>query len=126
MLAIIPLLVALASGTGLTLAITPAHDFSYDGKDYAEYTFRIRFEDARPRMICTGWYYPILQQDQEDWPRRTSCRVVTSKLVMEYWGGKRSPLPYIGDYIGFVQIYVDGRPDAGAGQKFTVLEGIPR
>lgn len=123
-LASVLLLASLA--TAPTLSVTPRHDFSYDGKENAEFTYHIRFENAQPRMICTGWRYPIADVDQSEWPGRSSCRLVTARLVVEYWGGRYYPLPYIGEYMAFVQVYVGGRPAEGTGQTFTVLEGIPR
>lgn len=58
--------------------------------------------------ICTGWVYPVAQLHEDEWPQRRSCRTAEFPTVEEWWGGKRFPFPYSGEYKAFVESFHDG------------------
>lgn len=105
--------------------VSPKWFYSYNGGKVGEVNYLIRL-DKPGRVICTGWVYPVVQWHQEDWPLRRSCRVSDFKSVSESWGGKKYPLPLIGEYIAFVEVYEYGKLVQLKTQPFKQLEGIPK
>ena len=97
-----PIGIHASEGQSLSLQITPAHAFSGNGYNKATFHYTIRGVE-RGDWICTGWEYPIYGLQRDTWPLRRSCREVNFRIIEEDWGGWRFPLPYPGEYIGFVE-----------------------
>ena len=123
-------LVATAPGHAantLELAVSPrlAQSWNYS-TGYAEFVYTVRLNE--PGWLCTGWTYPVEQWPADQDPTRASCRWEDRQLLQESWGGRRMPLPYVGEYIAFARLYASEKassPSITVIQSFTVLEGIP-
>lgn len=117
-----------SSPTPLSLSISPAHAYDWDGISNAKFTYLIMGAKSKP-VVCTGWTYPVYNLYREDWPLRRSCRESDFSTISEVWGG-RIPLLFIGEYIGFVELYenfdaIPSRPSVRIERTFRVLEGNP-
>ena len=95
----------------LQLAINPLNTFD----PWQEFTYDIHVEKAGAE-ICTGWIYPIYNLPANEWPLRRSCHTADTTHLFERWGGSHYPLPYNGDYLGFVEYR-----DVTIQQRFSVL-----
>src|SRR3990167_9415261 len=63
-------------------------------------------ENSAGKALCSGWQYPVVQWLSENWPQRDSCRVMgRERVLIETWGGPKYPLPYVGEYIGYVYLF---------------------
>ena len=113
---IVLVLLAFVMADSPSLEVSPSNLFQKVGSKWGEITYRIRL--SKPGGICTGWVYPNLSLPKEEWPYRSSCRVVDRLYVEERWGGPVSPFQYIGEYVAFVQL-TDGTLLV---KKFQVLE----
>lgn len=116
-------LLSLATVTA-SFQVTPKVFYHYDGVKFGEVHYTTTL-DQPGRLICTGWIYPIYNIDKEDWPLRRSCRIVDRRIIQEAWGGKRYPLPFIGKYLAFLEVYDQKGLVLVHSSEFTQLEGIP-
>ena len=112
----------------LELTVSPhaAYSWNYSG-GHAEFNYTVHLAKA-PAWLCTGWVYPIYQWYPDQWPMRRSCRLVDRRIIQESWGGRRMPLPHIGVYNAFAELYASeeaSRPSVTVTQAFQVLEGLP-
>lgn len=114
----------------LTVSPHVAYRWNY-ASGHAEFVYTVRLDfvrDNEPGWLCTGWTYPVEQWHDDQYPTRASCRWEDRQLLQESWGGRRMPLPYVGEYIAFARLYASEEarsPSITVTQLFTVLEGIP-
>lgn len=107
---------------GLSLVVSPRAIYHYK---QSKVTYLIR--GANAPVICTGWRYPIYNEDKDQHPYRRSCRSAALSSFTEEWGN----FPHHGDYLAFIELYdsfdtIPSRPTLRLESSFKVLEGIPQ
>lgn len=73
---------------------------------WPEVLYTIRITEPKGKVLCHGWFYPVLQWYIDEWPQRASCRFLTTEhIIQERWGGPYWPLPYAGEYRAFADLF---------------------
>jgi hypothetical protein len=103
----------------VSLTITPRFASFWSGT-YATIRYTVFIPTPTPgQTFCTGWQFPV-GPDPYLWEFARSCREVSTRSTYYIeWGGPR-PLPYVGEYIAFVEYGPDRITS-----KFVILDSIP-